>query len=103
MTNLFIADRTQTIKSTEEYPIHDGMIEKLDDMLNEYGVKHFFTLPIDSTDGIANNADDYLNLFYDGKDETTFTLVYILWCKTTRNFDDTLMNKAFSQIAKRAA
>lgn len=100
---MYIADVTKTIRSTENHPIEDGMIEKLDEMLTEYGVQHFFTLPIDSTDGIANNDDDYLNVFYDSKDEMTFDLVYMLWMKSVRNASDEMIKKAMSKITKEEA
>lgn len=95
---MFIADETTIIKDTENHPIKEGMIEKLDEMLTEYGVQHFFTLPIDATDGIANNDDDYLNVFYDSKDEMTFNLVYMLWVKTIRNATDEMIETAMKKI-----
>lgn len=95
---MFIADETTTIKDTENHPIKEGMIEKLDEMLTEYGVQHFFTLPIDATDGIANNDDDYLNVFYDSKDKMTFNLVYMLWVKTVRNATDEMIETAMKKI-----
>ena len=98
MTDLFIADRTQTIKDTEKHPIKEGMIEKLDEMLTANGIQHFFTLPIDATDGIANNDDDCLNLFYDSKDETVFFLTYALWTKMYRGTDDKTIKKAMQKF-----
>lgn len=100
---MFIADRTITIKSTDKHRIENGMIEKLDEMLNGYNITHFFTTPIDSTNGIANNDEDYLNLFYDEEDEMTVDLVYALWCKTIRHIEDKLICNALSEMAKRAA
>lgn len=103
MTNklLFVADTTKAIKDTDEYPVTEEMIDKLDNMLNEYGVTHFFTLPIDSTDGVANDAEDLLNVFYDSKDDLLFNLVYALWCKAIRRVKDEKLYKALSRIAKR--
>lgn len=98
MTNLFIADRTKVIKDTDNYPINEGMIEKLDEMLTENGIQHFFTLPIDATDGIANNDEDCLNVFYDSKDEMAFFLTYALWIKTYRGADDEMIKKAMQKI-----
>lgn len=96
--DLFIADTTITIRDTKDYPIEDGMIEKLDDMLNEHGVSHFFTLPIDSTDGIANNDNDCLNLFYDSKDKLTFDLIYALWLKSIRKVNDEKIYEGLSRM-----
>lgn len=95
---LFIADTTITIKDTETSPIKEGMVEKLDEMLNEYGITHFFTLPIDSTDGIANNDEDCLNLWYDKKDELKVELIYALWGITTRHTEEWRIRKALARI-----
>ena len=97
---MFIADVTKTIKSTENHPIEDGMIEKLDEMLTQYGVQHFFSLPIDSTDGIANNDEDCLNIFYASEDSMTFNLVYMLWVKTTRHCTDEMIVNAMRKLTK---
>ena len=99
MTNLFIADMTKTIKDTADYPIEEGMIEKLDAMLTEYGVQHFFSQPISSTDGIADNDEDCLNVFYDSKDGIAFALVYMLWCKAIRKATDEMVKKAMKNVA----
>lgn len=95
---LFVADTTKTIKDTDKHPVTEEMIEKLDAMLNEYGITHFFTLPINSTDGIANNDEDYLNVFYDSKDSLSFNLVYALWCKVTKRVEDELIYKALEMM-----
>lgn len=99
-TELFIADKGKDIKDTEKYPMTMDKIEKLDKMLSEYGVTHFFSLPIDSTDGIANNDEDYLTVFYDSKDSLSFNLAYALWCKTIRNVDDEMIYESLTKIRK---
>lgn len=89
MTNLFIANRYQVIKNTNDCEIKDGMIEKLDEMLTQYGVKHFFTLPEGDGTGVAIDQDVVVNVFYDDDiDSTTFFLVYALWSKTVRKMGD---------------
>lgn len=98
MKDLFVADVVKIIKDTEKYPVTIEMVETLDEMLSEYGVTHFFSYPIDSTDGIANNAEDYLAIFYDKKDNLTFNLVYALWCKTTRQVEDEILCKALRKM-----
>lgn len=96
---MFIADTCLNIREDENHRIEEGMIEKLDAMLTEYGVEHFFTLPIDSTDGIANDDSHVLTVFYDkSKDEMTFDLVYALWSKVVRHADD---DKLRAALAKR--
>lgn len=89
MTNLFIANRYQVVKNTEDCTINEGMIEKLDEMLTEYGVKHFFTLPDGDANGSAIDQDAVVNVFYDDDtDSMTFFLVYALWSKTVRKISD---------------
>lgn len=98
MKNMFIADTFINIKHIENvaYP-DEEMIETLDKMLTEYGVPHCFTLPIESTDGYADNAEDILSLGYEEKDYLTFSLVYLLWAKEIRGVPEekiwTVMHK----------
>lgn len=101
MKNLFIADTVTTIKESDNHPVTLEMIETLDSMLNEYGVTHFFSYPIDSTNGIANNQEDFLSVAYDSKDRMTFDLVYMLWSKTVRNIEDDKLYKAMKKISTR--
>lgn len=86
---MFIADRYQNIIEKENETITEEMIEKLESMLTEYEVKHFFSLPIESKDGIAVNQDCILSIAYDSKDNVKFNLVYALWCKVYRKISDT--------------
>lgn len=89
---MFIADMYQNIKDTEEYPIEDGMVEKLDKMLTDNGVEHFFSLPrIEDTDKDETVA---LTVAYDSDKDMEFFLVYALWCKVVRGCTDELINKA---------
>lgn len=98
--SLFIADTGKTIKDTNKHPVTMEMTERLDGMLNEYGIMHFFSLPIDSTDGIANNDEDFLTVFYSSEDRLAFNLVYALWCKTVRNIEDELLYSALTKLGK---
>ena len=101
---MFIADERQIIKDTEEFEIKTGMIEKLDEMLTEYGVEHFFCLPTEvNEDGTLKNEDDCLEVFYDSKDRITFDIVYMLWGKTERGFSDDMIKKAMKKISGGAA
>lgn len=101
---MFIADRYHVIRETEEYQITEEMIEKLDSMLTEYGVQHFFTEPhADSETGFAKD-DEVLDLYYEEKDEKVWVLVYALWLKTVRGYDKdekigTAVAKAFKALA----
>lgn len=101
---MFIADSYHVIRETEEYPVTEGMIEKLDAMLSEYGVPHYFALPnADPETGYAKD-DEVLNLYYEAKDTKVWVLVYALWLKTVREYDDDekigdAVSKAFKAIS----
>lgn len=89
---MFIADMYHNIKDTEEFPLEDGMVERLDEMLTEYKVDHFFSLPHPSD--IDKDETASLMVGYDSKDDVTFFLVYALWLKSVRNAPDEMINKA---------
>ena len=97
---MFVSDLYLNIKNTEEYPIREGMIEKLDEMLKAQNVQHFFSLPVESTDGIADNGDHILSLHYDSRDDMIINLIYILWCKAVRNADDEKIMEAMKKIVR---
>lgn len=101
MKNLFIADTYHTIKETEECPATDEMIDKLDEMLNEYGVRHYFSLPTADEDGYAKDGE-VLNVFYDAsEDDLTWHLVYALWLKAVRGYkDDDKIRRSFTKKLK---
>lgn len=98
---MFVANRYQVIKDYEGVEsVSNEMIEKLDEMLTEYGVQHFFTLPEGDENGIAINDDEIVYLYYDAdKDEMTFGLVYMLWAKTVRKVSDERLAKAMKKFA----
>lgn len=86
---MFIADRFQVIKDYEGNTVGQGMIEKLDEMLTENGVEHFFSLPEGDKDGAAIRDDEVLYCYYDAsKDAVAFLAIYVLWAKRVRGFSD---------------
>lgn len=89
---MFIADMFYCIHDTEEFPLEDGMIEKLDQMLTENGIKHYFSLPHEAS--IDKDETISLECGYDSDDSTTFFLIYALWCKTVRKAPDEMIKKA---------
>lgn len=95
---MFIADTMKHIKENENYLVEEGMIEKLDKMLTEYGVQHFFSLPIETDENGCAKDGYVLEVFYDSKDDLTFTLVYALWAKTIRNATDEMIWNGFKEI-----
>lgn len=91
---MFIGTRYQVIKDYEDCIVEEGMIEILDEMLTEYGVEHFFTLPDGDENGIALDDSHVVNVYYDDtKDSMTFSLVFLLWSKTVRKMRDERMEK----------
>ena len=98
---MFIADQMKPIKETEEFPVKDEMIEKLDQMLTEYGVQHFFTLPSEQDEEGFVKDGYVLDLFYDSDDYMTFTLVYALWLKTIRKVEDEMIWNGFKKIVNK--
>ena len=98
---MFVADRYINIKETEEYRMDEAKAEKLDEMLNQFGVVHFFSYPIESENGIAIHDDHFLSLAYDSKDELTVTLVYALWMKTVRGIEEERIIKGLTKFCER--
>lgn len=89
---MFIADSYKIIHDSEEYGLDEEMVNKLDSMLTDYNVNHFFSLPKESDMEADETAS--LIVYYDSKDDVTFFLVYALWCKVYRNAEDSLIHKA---------
>lgn len=92
-----IFEQTILIKNTEKYPITTELVDKLDEMLNQYNVAHAFVLPSDSQ--IAEFPEACLALSYEVKDRMTVALAYSLFCKVYRKADDELLAKALVNIA----
>ena len=97
---MFIADRRIAIHDKEDSIVSYEMIEKLEQMLNDYAIPHAFTL----YDSDIQDSDVAFNLFYEEKDETTLSLVLMLWAKLERKFNDEkiaeMMRRASQRIVK---
>lgn len=89
---MFIAERYQNIKDTDEYPMTYELLETLDQLLDQFNVKHFFTLG--SQADIDEDPDVVYSVMYEEKDHSTFFLVYALWCKHYRGLTDEKLYKA---------
>ena len=94
---MFIADRMIAIHDKEDNIVTLEMIEKLDQMLTEYGVAHAFTLYF--IDYQEDNTA--VNLLYEEKDETTVSLILMLWAKTERKFDDDKISDMMHRASRR--
>ena len=80
---MFVADTVRTIKEKEDSKVTMRMFRRLDEMLNEANVQHFFSLPVESKNGLVND-EDYASVWYDSSDSMTFNHVFSLWCKVVR-------------------
>lgn len=100
---MFVASRFQVIKDIEGEPeVTEEMLEKLDAMLTEYGVNHFFALPMGDEDGVAINDDEVAVVYYDGDvDRIKFNLVYVLWSKAVRQIHDERIERGIKRWADR--
>lgn len=101
---MFVANRYQIIKNYEDtIEVNEEMVEKLDKMLTENGVQHFFSLPAGDENGCAINDDEVVYVYYDADiDDMTFKLVYMLWAKTVRHIKDEKIVKAMKTITEKA-
>ena len=92
---MFIANEYLHIKEKEGKEVTEEMVEKLDEMLNQYNVQHFFSEPMNENED--DEIDNVLAIFYEDKDRQTFYLVYMLWCKTVRNIEEQKIWKAMKK------
>ena len=75
-----VFDCVINMKDEEGYPnVDESLIEKLNAMLNEYGIRHSFSLPHPATiEEIPNVA---ISLHYCEEDDMTVSLIYALFSK----------------------
>lgn len=89
---MFIAECYQNIKDTDECPMTNELLETLDQLLDQFNVKHFFTMGYQAD--IDEDPDVVYSVMYEEKDHATFFLVYALWCKQYRGLTDEKLYKA---------
>lgn len=94
---LNITNREDVQECTEE------KLEKLDEMLNEFGVSHCFSLTgTQEVEAIEESGREYcVTVMYEGSDETVFEMVYMLWSKIHRDVSDELIYKAMKKVSAR--
>lgn len=101
---LRIFDRSTNITNREGVEdCTEEKLEKLDKMLNEFGVSHCFTLTTaEEIKGIEEfNREYYVTVMYEESDETVFEMVYMLWSKIYRGVSDNMIYKAMIKISTR--
>ena len=94
---MFIADRIIAIHDKEDSIVSYEMIEKLDQMLNEYNVPHAFSLYFAD----HQDTDVAFNLYYEEKDEMTLDLVLMHWAKLERKFNDEKISEMMRRASQR--
>lgn len=86
---MFVADHKVTLKNKEGWnDITNGMVEKLDRTLSDYGIQHFFTLPEGDEEGFVINDEEEYYLFYNSKDADEVFMIYALWMKRWRGISE---------------
>jgi hypothetical protein len=85
------------MRNRDGLPGVDVTLDKLDEMLNAYGVKHSFTLPRE--DDYEKYPNAVVKLQYTDADDMVLSLVYALFCKVYRNADDNMLAEALVKVA----
>jgi hypothetical protein len=75
----------------------DEVLDKLDEMLDTYGIEHSFTLPHGAC--LEKHPTAVMALNYKGEDNMALSLVYALFSKIYRGADDYRLGKVLAQIA----
>ena len=89
------------IKNEEGYKDIERCIGALEDMLNQYGIKHSFALPHAAVFEEKPNTVFALN--YSEKDDMTVCLLYPLFCKIHRGAKDDMIGRALVAVGNRFA
>lgn len=97
---MFIADRKVVIRE-KNVGITYSMLEKLDEMLTQYGLDHFLALPQNDPDG--NPVEDaVVEVYYSCYDEVTVEIVIMLWAKITgARSDESIMSGVVKSWGKK--
>jgi hypothetical protein len=77
----------------------DVTLDKLDEMLNTYGIKHSFTLPRGEDYEKYPNAAVIMQ--FTDADDMVLSLVYALFCKVYRNVDDNRLAEGLVKSSNR--
>lgn len=98
---MFVADRYINIKEYDgENEITDGMVEKLDNMLWEEGIKHFMALPLDKDEDGYALPDHLYSLMYDSADELKVEIIMLHWAATVWHCSEERLLKCMRRISR---
>lgn len=98
MKKINVFDVYKVIKDSEKYgEFTEEMLEKLDEMLDEYEVDHAFSEC--RNEDIAKDINSTLTVMYNQKDDTKFFMIYGLFCMKYRNLDAEQMEKTMKKRA----
>lgn len=86
MKKINVFNAYKVIKDSEKYgDFTEEMLEKLDEMLDEYEVDHAFTEC--RNEDIEKDVNSTVTVVYNDEDDTKFFMVYALFCMKYRNAD----------------
>ncbi len=89
-------------ETTEGEPSINDSIEKLDEMLTQYGIDHCFALPTYQAMNLDPKPLVY-NLYYRSEQNTELTLVISLWLKIYLNRETNRILEAIEKSLKNTA
>ena len=86
----------KNIKDSEKYgDFTEEMLEKLDEMLNEYGIDHAFAEC--RSEDLEADANCTVTVLYNIEDDTKFFMVYALFCMKYRNLEEEEVEKCMKK------
>ena len=95
-----VFDRYVVIKDCDGCRYMDeSLVERLNEMLNTYGVSHAFSLSRE--DSIEDFPEAVIEVAYNSCDEMTFSLVYMLFSKVYRGASDDRIAESMMKISKK--
>ncbi|MDR1218363.1 MAG: hypothetical protein LBK73_02005 [Treponema sp.] len=97
MTTIF--DASLVISDVDGVPEVGSTLDKLDETLDAYGVKHSFTLPHPVM--IAKNPNAVVVLNYSDEDDMLVSLIYALFSKAHRGASDRSLSEALAKSMSR--
>ena len=94
-----VFDSYLVIRNKDGFPNVDETLDKLDEMLDVFGVKHSFTIPHEVV--IEKHPNAVVTLNYNDEDDMLLSLIYGLFCKFYRRSEDKDLAEALAEVAVR--